>query len=820
VGVWRAVRRGIRASGWKSTLEMLAADTRFAARRLRRSPAFTLIATGILAVGIGASTAIFSTVYPILFARLPYPDSDRIVIVQENNRAGLGTFGMYRALLAHPDVFARVAVTRSWQPALSGQNVPVRLDGQRVSAGYFSVLGVAPALGRDFTDADDRLNGPPVAILSERVWRERFSGDPSVIGRIIRLDSQPYSVIGVMPPQFDNVLAPAAGVWRPLQYDPSLPADGREWGHHLLTIARLDPGIREGLASGIVDQIGRTMIESYRPQSYDPLTRFSVTPLQREIGRGVRPVLLAISGAVALVLAIACANVTNLMLARGVRRRGELALRAALGAKRGRLVREQLIEALLLACVGGGAGVAMAAIGTRALLSSSPAALPRVDEIGLDVRALAFATAIAACAGVVAGVIPAFGAGRALPQQHLPEASTRGGRRWGRLRPLLVVVEVSLALVLLVGAGLLLRSVHGLLAVSPGFESSNLLTFQMQVSGRRYAQPAATVRFFDQALDAVRRVPGVDAAAFTTQLPLSGDRDEYGAGFPADVGQPAQGFGVFRYAVSPAYFTTTGIPIVRGRAIDEHDSTDAPLAVVISEALAAERFGARDPIGHRLRIGPAGPFVIVGVAGNVRQLSLALGDADAVYISPAQWPFTDPVMSFVVRTHGAPGAYVTRIERAVWALDPDQPIVRVSTMEDLVRQSASERRFAMRIFEAFAAVSLLLAAVGIYGLLAGMVSASVRDIGIRAALGASRAQIIGGVMRQGLVLAGVGIAAGLVAAVFVSRGLVTLLYGVSHLDLSTYAAVVAVLFAAAALASALPAWRAARVDPALTLRGE
>ena len=815
-----AIREQIQSSGWESMPEMLAADVRFAARRLRHSPGFTLPAAAILGLGIGASTAIFSTVYPILFAPLPYPDSDRVVAVLENDRTGLGSFAMFRALAAHPDVLAHVAVARPWQPALTGLDVPVRLEAQRVSAGYFSVLGVAPALGRDFTEADDAVNGPSVAIMSDRLWRDRFGGDPSILGRTVRLDDAPYTVVGVMPAGFDNVLAPDASVWRPLQYDPALPADGREWGHHLVTVARLASGMDLRTASGIVDQAGRTMINRYRPKSYDPRTRFSVNLLQRELVRGIRPLLLAISGAVALVLAIACANVINLLLARGVRRRGELALRAALGAERARLVREQLIESLLLAFSGGCAGVALAVICTRALVAVGPAARPRAGEFHVDVRALAFAIGLTAVVGVIAGAVPAITGAVAQPQHHLLDASARGGRRWGRLRPLHVIAEVSLALVLLVAAGLLLRSVHGLLSVPIGFDASNLLTFQVQASGRRSPEPAAAARLFQQTLDAVRRVPGVVDAAATNQLPLSGDRDEYGAAFPAEGGRPAQTFGVFRYAVSDGYFKATRIPIARGRAIDERDTAGAPRAVVISEALAAERFGSIDPIGHTLRIGPAGPFVIVGVAGDVRQVSLALTDADAVYISPAQWPFAEPVMSFVIRTHAAPSSYIADARRAVWSVDRDQPIVRVSTMDDLVRQSASQKRFALTVFEAFGAVSLLLAAVGIYSLLAAIVSASSRDIGIQAALGATRGRIVTGVIRQGLALTLLGIAAGLLAAMFLSRALVTLLFGISHLDPSTYTAVVAILLAVSVLASSLPAWWAARVDPSVTLRAE
>ena len=814
------IREQVRGSGWEHVAANGLDDVRHGIRRLRRAPGFALVAIATLALGIGASTAIFSAVNPVLIASLPYPDPGRVVAVLENGQSNGGTFAMYLGLAARTRVFDSVAVTRRWLPAMTGADAPERLEGQRVSAAYFDVLGVAPAIGRGFSADEDRAGGAAVTVLSDGLWRRRFAADPSILGRTIRLNDIPYTVVGVMPAGFENVLAPSAEIWTTLQYDTSLPANGREWGHHLTTVARLARGMTYEAASTEAEAAGRAMLRERRPDTYDPETRFSVEPLRASLVRGVRPVLLVIAAAVLLVLTIACVNVTSLLLARGAERRGEFALRAALGAGRGRLVRQMLAESLLLAAIGGGAGLAFAEAAVRGLVAIAPAGLPRAGAIHVDGMAVAFALGVTTLVGLAFGLLPALDAGRTDPQRDIQDASHRstGGR--GRMRGALVVAEVGLALVLLVAAGLLFRSVTGLLAVPAGFDAANLLTLQVQLAGRRFDAADAGTAFFNRALDAVRRVPGVAAAGATSQLPLSGDRDEYGARFPEDQGRPADVFGVFRYAVSPGYLEAAAIPIRRGRTIDDRDRADAPLVAVISASLARARFGSGDPLGHGLRIGPAGPYTIVGVAGDVRQVSLASSDAFAVYISAEQSWFPDRAMSFVVRTRGNPASVAGAVRAAVWSVDKDQPIARVSPMEDLVTASAAERRFALIVFEGFAIASLLLAAIGIYGILAGGVAERTREIGVRAALGATRAQIVGLVARQGGILTTAGVVIGLPAASVASRSLTTLLFGVTPLDPLTYGAVVAVLGGVALLACAIPAWRAARVDPAITLRAE
>ena len=812
------IREQVRGSGWEHLAATIAGDLRYGARSLRRSPGFTLVTVATLALGIGASTAIFSAVNPILFAPLPYANGDRIVTVLENGRTRDTTFAMYLTLSQRARAFDGLAALRAWQPALTGFDVPERLDGQRVTAGYFKVLGVSPVLGRDFTSEDDVPGRPSIAIVSDALWRARLGGDPAVLGRTLRLDDAPYTVVGVMPATFQNTIAPDVQVWTPLQYDPTLPMDGREWGHHLTAIARLRSDVTPAVATAETHTIGTAMIAQWHPDTYAPNSRFAVEPLSEALVRGVRPVLLAMSGAVLLVLAIACVNVTNLLLARGVRRRGEFALRAALGAGRARLVRQLLTESILLAGLSAAAGIGVAIVAVRTLAAMAPAALPRAAVIRVDGSVLMFAVGVAAAAGLAFGLLPALEAAGSDPQRDIQEASQRTARPHGRTRRLLVVAEVALAFVLLIGAGLLWRSVRELLAVPPGFAVANRLTLQVQLVGRRLTETSAATALLQQALDAARRVPGVAAAGFTSQLPLSGDRDEYGARFLSDGTQPANTFPAYRYAISDGYFDAIGTPILRGRGIDRRDRADMPAAAVISASLAAARFGTSDPLGRQLTIGPAGPFTVVGIAGDVRQTSLAATDANAVYINAQQWAFADRAHSLVVETRERPAALAAAVQQAIWSVDKNQLIVRVATMDALVERSMAERRFAMLVFEAFAGTALALAAIGIYGVLAVGVSERTREIGLRSALGATRGQIVGLVLRQGVGLTVVGVIIGLGGSAVASRSLATLLFGISRLDPATYAGVCGLLAIVACAACAVPAWRAVRVDPSMALR--
>jgi putative ABC transport system permease protein len=824
------VREQVRSYGWENAVATLLADLRYAARRLRGDPGIAVLGALTLALGIGASTAIFSAVNPILFESLPYPQPGRITGIwnhgPEGSRGNM-MFGTYRELAARSRSFAATAVWKAWQPAMTGPAGPERFEGQQVSAGYFHVLGVPPALGRDFDPADDRAGGPRVAILGDALWRRRFGGDPAIVGRRVRLDDDAYTVIGVMPKTFESVPAASAEIWSLLQYDTSLPFQGREWGQHLFMLGRLRPGVGRERASRELAAIAhRPRAEFPRPPWGSLRRGLIVTPLQDDVTRGVRPALLAVLGAVVVVLLIACVNVTNLLLARGAQRRGELALRAALGAGRARLIRQLVTESLLLAGLGGVLGMIVAQLGVRALVALSPAQLPRVDAIRLGGAVFAFALGVTTLSGLAVGLIPALQSSRTDLQGSLQQGSRRTAGGPQLTRRALVVAEIALALVLLVSAGLLLRSMQRLFAVAPGFATSHLLTMQVQSYGHRYDDDAATHRFFAQALAAVLRVPGVAAAAFTSVLPLSGDAASanlFGVHLEHD-DDPRSDHDAVRSAVSPGYFETMGIPLRRGRLLDAHDATGAGTRpVLISETFARRQFPGRDPVGQRVRFGGAvdRPWdVVAGVVGDVKQTSLAVGDESAVYVASARWLWADSPLWLVVRARGDAAALAPAVKQAVWSVDRDQPIVRVATMDGLLAASAAERRFVLILFEAFALAALALAAIGVYGVLSGSVTERMREIGVRSALGATVADLLALVMRQGLALTCAGVAIGLAGAAAASQALVALLFGVSRLDPATYLGVTALLLVMSGIACWVPALRAARVDPSITLRSE
>jgi putative ABC transport system permease protein len=805
-------------------------DLRYALRQLRKNPGFTCTAIVILGLGIGASTAIFSAVNPILFEPLPYPHASRIMMIwyaADDGSRIPQTFHTYREVAERNRSFDAIAVMKPWQPTLTGADQPQRIDGQQVSASYFRSLGVVPVLGRDLQASDDVLHGPRVVIVSNGFWRRRFGGDPTIVGRQVRLDDDSYIIIGVLPREFDNVLAPTAEVWSPLQYDTGniTSIETREWGHHLQMLGRLRAGVSIDQARSDLDWIAHTPVPEFPRPDWASLKRgFVANSLQEDVASGVKPALLAVLGAVTLLLMIACVNVTNLLLARGAQRRGEFAMRTALGALPSRVIRQLVTESLLLATLGGVCGMLVAGFGVRALVALSPPGLPRVNAIRFDGVVFAFAFAITALIGLAIGLIPALHSSWGDLHLGLQQSSRRtaGGQQLARRS--LVVAEISLALVLLVSAGLLWRSLERLFATDPGFDASHVLSMQVQESGHQFDSDGARDRFFTQALEAVSQVPGVTAAAFTSQLPLSGDFESFGVQFQLDPNDNSESG--LRYAVSPGYFEAMHIPLRRGRLLDEHDVAGAPQAILLSESFAKRKFPGQDPIGQRVRVGPDighadQPWgTIVGVVGDVKQASLALNASDAFYTTTTQYSWVDNVQSLVVRTHGDAAALTSAIEKTIWSVDKDQPIIRVATMSNLLDRSEAERRFVLILFEAFGLVALMLAATGIYGVLSGSVTERTREMGVRTALGATRGDILALVIRQGMTLTVIGIVIGIGGALAASQALVTLMFGVSRLDPVTYLGVVVLLGAISLIACGVPAWRAAQVDPAITLRAE
>jgi putative ABC transport system permease protein len=818
LGSRTSVQQQVRSGRWDTVLEATLVDLRRAARRLRRTPGFAAVTVLTLALGIGASTAIFSTVRPVLLDPLPYPDGDRIVVVTDTGNGGPidVTFGTYREIVARSRTLQRVAVSRAWLPTLSGRAEAERLDGQSVSAEYFRVLGVAPALGRDFLPSDDVPGAAPVAILSDGLWRRLFAADPDAIGRTATLDGAAVTVVGVMPRIFEHVWRPETRIWRPLGYDPSLPPEGREWGHHLQMFARLAPGAALDVARRDLAAIAQTPVPGFTRPPYASMTGgFGVTPLQEHVAAPARPALQAVIAATLLLLLVAAVNVVTLMLARGTERRTELATCAAFGASRLRLLTPLLAEAALLAVAGGALGVALAYALVGGLVSLDGVAVPRLEAIRVDRTALALAAALSAAIGVLAAAIP--GVMLSSRTEHLGSGARVAGSH--RLRRAFVAAEVALALVLLIGAGLLLQTVQRLLAVPMGFRPEHVLTLQVQVGGPAFRDPQAVHRFFDRVQAAVALVPGVSGAAVTSLLPLSGDSDLYGVQSRAEfVVSPRSGREALRYAVSAAYLATMGIPIVRGRPFDDRDGATAQRVAVVSAALARRHFPDRTPLGEQIRIGANDTwYTVIGVAGNVRQSSPAVSPLEAVYIPNPQSPFADRAMWVVVRA-ADPASLEPAVRRAIHSVDRHRPILKVATMEQRVAASAARQRFALTAFQTFAVIALLLAVIGIYGVLAADVVDRRREIAVRSAIGASRARIMALVLRQAAGVAIVGVLVGAAVASVTSRGLAALLFEVSPLDGLTYTGLAIVLLLATGAGALLPAWRAARIAPGSALQ--
>jgi putative ABC transport system permease protein len=802
-------------------------DVRYALRSLRQSPGFALAAALTLALGIGANTLLFSVVSFVLLRPLPYADPDRLMFVAERQAA------LPEASLAYPtfldlreaagQAFSHFAAFRRESFNLTGAGEPERLRGRMVSADLFPALGTPAFLGRTFRPEEDAPGAPRTAVLSWELWQRRVGGDRGVLGRSIELNGEPFEVIGVLRREFRffsgaDLYVPI-GLWQDLY---------RDRGHHpgIYGIGRLRPGVTHAHGLAVLDSVHERLEQQY-PES-NKGSRAKLEPLRDELIGEVRTPLLVLWGAVAMVLLIAGANVANLLLARASARQQEIAVRLAMGASRARLVRQLLTETAVLAIAGGSAGVLLAVWGTDAIRPLLPATVLRVGDLRVDALALGFTLALSLAAALVFGLVPALRASSIDLHTYLKEGrAVVGGSRAG-VRSGLVVAEVALALVLLIGAGLLLRSFARLTRVQPGFDPEHVITLSMSLSPARYGTSETLVRFARDLRERAAALPGVTAAALTYGLPLgeAADQSVWPEGRPTPTPEERQEAMV--YATTPGYLEAMRIPLLRGRFFTDADGGSHPVCV-IDDAFARKLFAGEEPLGRRLvdeERGPGKGPEIVGVVGHVLQFGLdgagpvQLGLYVPYRATAQRMPKFAGNVTLVVRAAGDPRALEPALREAVRSIDSEQPVFGVQTMEEAVSRSLGDRRFSLALLVAFAALAVSLALVGIYGVMSYSVAQRTREIGIRMALGAAQSRVLGLVIAQGARLAALGVAIGIASALALSRVLRTLLFGVSATDPLTYAAIGGLLALVALGACWLPARRAARVDPVIALRAE
>jgi putative ABC transport system permease protein len=805
------------------SLPMLISDLVRAAKTLRRAPGFTLATVLILAAGLGATTAIFSVVNPILLRPLPYTKPGHLVVVWEkdadgsNSRTGYATF---LDLSTESRTLESSAVMGSWLPTISGgTGDPERLAGERVSWRFFDMLGVKPVVGRSFVAAEDAPGQPRVVLLTYGLWQRRFGGDSSIVGNTVTLDGNAVEVVGVLPADFDDVFDPGTQIYRALAYGVTQPWACRTC-RHLRMVGRIKAGLTRDAASAELNALSERLVAEH-PTDY-PAAGINLVPVQQEVTRQVRPALMSVLVAALFLLLIAAANVTSLGLARAARRTEEFAVRRALGSGRVHLVRQLLSEGLLLALGGGVAGVMIAWGTVRALVAALPMDMPRLAAVRLDSAAVLVAGLTTLALGVLVGLAPLGVAGGRQPFDAMRGAARLIGPRKHAGRAGIVVAEVALALMLLVGTGLLARSLLTLLSVNPGFDPDHLLTLEIQSTGSRYDDDAAVWNYHDRVREAVAAVPGVVTADVTTEIPLGGNFD--GNGVHAQdkpLENPELAPSGQRYAVSPGYLRAMRIPVLEGRDFTTADAADsAPKVAIVSASLARRIWGSERAIDKRIQVSNRDWRTVVGVAGDVRHTGLETTDLSGFYIPERQWPWADAQVVLVVRTATDPASIAPSVLRAVRSIDPTQPITNVRTGPEVIATSTARRRLALTLFAAFGLAATLLSAAGVYGVLAGAVAERRREIGIRNALGATPRRILSLVLRQGFVLAGIGLALGLGGALALSRYLSAMLFGIGPTDPLTLAATVMLLAAVALVACLVPAWRATRVDPVTALRSE
>jgi len=809
-------------------LEALFRDVRFGLRMLLKTPGFTVVAVATLGLSIGANTAIFSLVNGVLLRPLPFPDAERIIYIEgKNPAAGISESNIsyldFTNWSQQTDLFASTAAYWTGEAHLGADGEePERVPRAGVTTGFFSVLGVQPALGRTFVPEDDKGWPQTVAIISHGLWKRRFGSDPAIVGKQVQMSSMPLTIIGVTPPGFEY--PEQTQIWVPSAVNLSdEPRDNRVWS----AIARLNPGVDLKQAQIRLSAVNARLDKQFHEtnKGWDVV----LSTLQERLVREVKPSLLALLGAVGFVLLIACANVANLLLARSAARQKEIAIRAAMGASRARVLRQMLTESILLSAIGGVAGLLLSIWLTDVLMSMLPEGAPRLEQVGIDYRVLTFALGVSALTGILFGIVPALQASKLNVTSALKEGGRSGeGHRRTGARSLLLIGEVALSLMLLVGAGLLIKSFLRLQEVRPGFNAHNVLAAHLSLQGPKYKKSQEYVEFFRQLIERLEAEPGVQAVGGSVNLPLNPTGYAIGRGFIPE-GRPLtadESKDAMFSTITGDYFRALQIPLLSGRFFEPRDNADGPKVVIINETTAKRHFGSpAGAIGKRLSIWAAfrgqrreEKFMreIVGVVGDTKTGSLTEEGDMQIYVPHAQdsqWNF----MGLVIRTAGDPAAFAATLRREVRALDKDQPIYNVHTYDDVVMNSLGTRRVSMQLFTVFACAALLLAAVGIYGVMAYSVTQRTQEIGIRMALGAQKSDVLRLVIGQGMTLALIGVIAGLAGAFALTRVIANLLFGVGASDPLTFIAIALLLIFVSLIACYLPARRAARLNPTVAL---
>ena len=824
VGGVEQVQERVREIRMGQFIETTWRDIRFGVRALVHSPIFTVVTVLSLALGIGANTAIFSVVNGLLLRPLPYPESEQIVDVwhtpPQQSFPGLDRFSVspanYLDWKAQSNAFEQMAIYTYTGLSLSTSNDPLPLIGAAVSSDFFSVLRTNAMQGRTFTPDEEQPGRDQVVVISHGLWQRAFGANPNIVGQTLTLNSRSFTVVGIMPAGFQ--LPREADLWVPLAWDDK--ERQTRSIHDYIVIARLKQNVSLPQAQAEMSTIS-TRLEQQYPEENSGWGAV-VIPLREDLVGDIRTALLVLFSAVGFVLLIACANVANLMLARGANRQKEIAVRIALGAGRARLIRQLLTESVLLAVTGGVLGLLLAVWGSRMLVRLG--SLPNSGDIGIDTWALGFTLLVSFAAGIIIGIVPALQFTKSSLSETLKQGSGRtgGSPMKQHTRKALVVSEVALSLVLLIGAGLMIRSFWKLQNVDPGFDTSNALTMSVALTPIRYSEPHQQLAFLDRAMEQIRAVPGVVSVGTTTTIPLAGG----GSTQPFSIeGRPTgtiaeQPMAQTRY-ISPDYFKAIGIPLRQGRFFSDQDRDNSVPVIIISEAMARRFWPGENPIGKRLTPSfhsKEGAREIVGVVGDVKARGLDSDASTMMYLPYKQAP--RPFMSFVVRTSSNPESLVQPVSRAIYSIDKEQALTDVQTMDQVLMQSLSDRRFNMTLLLTFAGVALVLAAVGVYGVMNYTVTLRRRELGIRMALGAKASDVLRLVLRQGLTLTLIGVGAGLISAYALTRLMASLLYGVTATDYLTFASVSAVLIVVGLVASFVPARRATKVDPTIALRTE